>query len=255
MSKLLHAFADRVVIRTKRTQQPGDSDNEGWNFETEGVGSFGELRRDGSISPGTEVRLHLRHEVTGKNPLIWYETLVKYIRRELSRIPCEFSIKANIAGAVSLQLKPGFTYDASRLAESISQELGQNHRLSAEPPIELLTRKRREELEAQKQYWAATRNELREKLRWHVKEGELPERLGVFRIHLPYFGICPRTSSCIPSLTATEGPSAPGKPGSAKRILAIYRKGTRFLVGKECGSTSGTGQDRASTDEGAQLRL
>jgi hypothetical protein len=70
-------LADRVTIRTRRSQEPGDSDNEGWNFETEGVGSFGELRRDSSIAPGTEVRLRLKSEVIGKNIEQWYSKLLR----------------------------------------------------------------------------------------------------------------------------------------------------------------------------------
>ena len=182
-------LADRVVIRTRRSQGPGDTDNEGWNFQTEGVGSFGELRRDSSISPGTEVRLHLRREVTAQNVSDWYSRLADYLRAELCRIPCSFSLKSTISSAVSFQLKPGFTYDRDRLAKSICEHLGETFQTGEDTPLEMLSTKKREELEAKERYWLAAREELHRTLRWKSREGELPKKLGNFRIHLPYFDL------------------------------------------------------------------
>jgi hypothetical protein len=182
-------LADRVIIRTRRSQEPGDTDNEGWTFETDGVGSFGELRRDSSIIRGTEVRLHLRQEITGKEPADWYLKLLGYLRAELSRIPCSFSLKTTIAaGTGSLELRPGFVYDRDQLADSISRGLGRKtYQIGHETPVELLAQKRREELEAEQRHWATVLQQFQDHFRLDTKEGELPNNLGRFRIHLPYF--------------------------------------------------------------------
>jgi hypothetical protein len=182
-------LADRVVIRTRRSQEPGDTDNEGWNFETEGVGSFGELRRDSSIARGTEVRLHLRQDTIGKSVVDWYRRLLAYLRTELSRIPCAFSLRASISSGASLDLKPGFTYDYADLADSIGERLGQKYQTGRETPVQMLPKKRREELEAEERYWITVRQEMYEQLRWKTKEGDLPHNLGTFRIHIPYFDL------------------------------------------------------------------
>jgi len=53
-------IANRLMLKTRRSVDAGDSEETGWRFETEGVGSFGELRRDSSIAHGTSVHLYLR---------------------------------------------------------------------------------------------------------------------------------------------------------------------------------------------------
>jgi hypothetical protein len=58
-------IADRLIIKTRRSQESSNSEHCGWQFETEGVGSFGELRRDNIFSKGTEVWLHMRSTIMG----------------------------------------------------------------------------------------------------------------------------------------------------------------------------------------------
>lgn len=182
-------LADRVAIRTKRSQEPGDADMEGWNFETEGVGSFGELRVDSSIARGTEVRLHLRQEVIGGSLADWYSKLRKYLQIELSRIPCSFSLRSAMPGGEPLDLKPGFAYGQDQLAVSVAQHLGPRSRSDSDTPVEVLPLRKKKEIEAEQRYWLDLHEELRRCLRWDVKEGELPNKLGAFRIHLPYFDL------------------------------------------------------------------
>lgn len=61
-------LADKVVVRTRRSQYAGDDEATGWVFETEGVGSFGELRRDSKMQVGTQIRLRLRSEALKGEP-------------------------------------------------------------------------------------------------------------------------------------------------------------------------------------------
>jgi len=180
-------LADRVVIRTRRTQEPGDADNEGWNFDTEGVGSFGELRRDSSIARSTEVRLHLRQESIGLSLPDWYSKLTHYVRRELLRVPCCFSLKSTIGGEEPLNIKPGFAYDNEQLADMVAQQPGRHYASTPEIPSEILPLKKQEEREAEKRHWLNVRSEIRQCLNWASIQGDLPDKLGSFRVHLPYF--------------------------------------------------------------------
>lgn len=135
-------LADRVIIKTRRSQEPGDGDGEGWVFETEGVGSFGELRRDPNIAPGTEVRLHLRLEVVGGSLSEWYSALRKYLRYELVRIPCAFTLKSALPGGETLDLKAGFAYSQGQFASLVAEELKGALKVS-DTPVDLLPFKKK----------------------------------------------------------------------------------------------------------------
>jgi hypothetical protein len=182
-------LADRVTIRTKRSQDPGDADAEGWNFETEGVGSFGELRRDATIARGTEVRLHLRQEILGGSLADWYAKLRRFVQFELSRIPCSFSLKSTTPDCEPLDLKAGFAYSQEQLAESITDQLKPASWLDSDTPVEVLPLKKKKEIEAEQRHRLDAEKELRQCLRWDIREGELPNKLGNYRIHLPYFDL------------------------------------------------------------------
>jgi hypothetical protein len=62
-------IADRVEIRTRRTV-PAEVEPTGWLFTTDGVGSFGELRKDSATKGGAEVRLRLRQDFLKEGPAV-----------------------------------------------------------------------------------------------------------------------------------------------------------------------------------------
>jgi hypothetical protein len=112
----------------------------------------------------------------------------------LSRVPCCFSLKSTIPAAETIQLKPGFAYNADQLAESIILGLGESDPYDRETPLEVLPAEKQAQLKAEQQHWLEVRDNLRLCLRWRSKEGELPDKLGNFRIHVPYFDL-PRGAS------------------------------------------------------------
>ncbi|HKW98327.1 MAG TPA: hypothetical protein VJN43_11390 [Bryobacteraceae bacterium] len=59
-------LADHVVFKTRRSQETGTQEARGWEFETWGVGSFGELRTLEGLPHGTEVQLDPRPDVVTK---------------------------------------------------------------------------------------------------------------------------------------------------------------------------------------------
>jgi hypothetical protein len=59
-------IADLVQIRTRRSALAEDTDSTGWFFETDGIGSFGELKKDAEWRQGTEIRLRLKSSIVEK---------------------------------------------------------------------------------------------------------------------------------------------------------------------------------------------
>jgi hypothetical protein len=180
-------MADQVVIRTKRSPLPGDSEAEGWQFETEGVGSFGELRRDMSITKGTEVRLRLKPRKNGIDPAAQYQELLDYVKSITLRIPCQLSLSSNVQGCQALHLPPGFTRSRDDLSKIIFERINPSYSGGKDTPIELLSTKKRLEREAGEKYWVQIRAECNRHLEFEREEGEIPGGLGHYRIHLPYF--------------------------------------------------------------------
>ncbi|HAJ26871.1 MAG TPA: hypothetical protein DCG53_06435 [Syntrophus sp. (in: bacteria)] len=180
-------IADRLIMKTRRSQESGNIEKSGWQFETEGVGSFGELRRDTNFSKGTEVWLHLRPTIMGHDPNNLFVKLRDYLEETLLRIPCSF--RCCLPGVDDLEFTPGWTRTEINFSKAILHNLNQGRRnpYSEETPVELLPLTRRQVLQAEEQNWEQTQTEILECLRWKNKEGMLPDNLGHFRIHLPYF--------------------------------------------------------------------
>jgi hypothetical protein len=165
-------LADQVIVITRRSQICPDYEPVGWRFETEGVGSFGELRQEPAAPPGTEVRLRLREERSktvwtlleqllrssfspsyGIQKSDWEQTWVDYIRSLFSRLPCRLKVHTPTR---QVQMEPGWISD-------------QPHSVSLND----------------EQTWL--RGQIDAALRLHQKEGELPGGIGRYRMLLPYY--------------------------------------------------------------------
>jgi len=72
-------LADKVVITTRRSQDAADSEPTGWRFETDGIGSFGELKRDDAVVRGTSVRLRLRPFLISGGVAEWFTQMRDYV--------------------------------------------------------------------------------------------------------------------------------------------------------------------------------
>jgi hypothetical protein len=183
-------IADRVMIKTRRSQDTGDAEVTGWEFETEGAGSFGELRKEHSIQKGTQVRLRLRAEITGDDLLIWFDKVKDYLRSSLLHIPCQFEFKTDSPKSAPLALDTGWARkesDFSRIPlEQLNRPTVPSTRRMLEDPT-VLRKFQRGEIEEQN--WETMREEMLACLHWRVQDGELPDGLGRFRLRLPYFDL------------------------------------------------------------------
>ena len=178
-------LADRVVIRTRRSQHCPDAEAYGWQFETEGIGSFGELRKLPDRTRGTEVRLHLRTGLLGKTVSGSIRRLATYVRGVLVRVPCRFHLSPVQGESDGFDLSPGWTHTADDFSNKLITELFEQRNTAQS--LGLLPAVRRKELEDMKHYREQVRGEAERLLRWEVQEGTLPDGIGVFRFHLPYF--------------------------------------------------------------------
>jgi len=106
-------IADRLELRTRRSNKSGDLDGTGWYFETEGIGSFGELRRLPSWRIGTEVRLRLRRLTVGEEIGDFREQLLHYLTWLLGRIPCRLTLAVD----TNRVMNPGWVLGPNELTD------------------------------------------------------------------------------------------------------------------------------------------
>ncbi len=181
--------ANLVRLTTRRAPEPVDAEQTGWRFETEGIGAFGELRQDTAYPSGSQVCLRLRPDAVGGSPADWYSGLRMYLKDNLVHAPCRFEFKSELLGCEPLTLSPGWALNSDGLLDIILKDFRPRRGEQVDTPIDLLPYSRRQELEAAERQWQESRHEAKQCLRWMVTEGELSERLGRYRIHLPYFDL------------------------------------------------------------------
>lgn len=183
-------IADRLVLSTKRGQEPGDGDGTGWQFETSGVGSFGELKKHQNLNPGTLVRLHLREDVVGSQPAEWFKALAVFVKQTLQHIPCKFELSTTLPGAPTLSVGPGWRRGQEDFANDLLREIEwARHSGQNKTPVELVSSVRKQEIEEDHNQIDILRKEVGKCLQWKVFEGEMPDKAGRCRIHVPYFDL------------------------------------------------------------------
>jgi hypothetical protein len=181
-------LADLVEIRTRRTQLAKYPDPSGWYFETEGIGSFGELRRDSRVQ-GTEVRLRLKPEsfavmeVRSQGRLrAIAEEIAQYLKETLRFLPCEVSLAVAGDEKPLLALGPDWTLDHHMwLLRNVDKRVEELRDMLQAPP------KRSPDLRQLQRRLATLKDRILNGAKPEVLEGELPNGMGHFRVHLDYF--------------------------------------------------------------------
>lgn len=181
-------LASELSIETRRLAIAGDDDGHGWQFTTNGVGSFGELTRRHRLYPGTVVDLTLRDGLF-ENPVEWWQQLRSYLAQTLSRIPCKFRLSSPIEGCNdSIEFSAGWT----RNDHEMTNEILQLEDPVTLQPVETLTSVL-EEPEAKEQRYSnklkvtSLKREIASRLRWKIGEEFPLANVGLGRISLPYF--------------------------------------------------------------------
>ncbi|HBH81503.1 MAG TPA: hypothetical protein DDY39_16885 [Nitrospira sp.] len=183
-------ICDRLIIETKRSQEPKDGEPTGWRFTTSGVGSFGELRRQHNLSPGTIIRLHLRDDIVGLQPDNWFEVVTNYVKKTLRRIPCRFEMGNGLTECPGITFSPGWCKTQNDFAEDLLGAIRwEQTRRRKQSTVDILSSEQQQQIEAQDNYIKQVRAEVRQCLKWRVIEEVMPDKLGVVRVHIPYFDL------------------------------------------------------------------
>ncbi|HEV3455931.1 MAG TPA: hypothetical protein VHG32_05190 [Thermoanaerobaculia bacterium] len=162
-------IADRIEIYTQRSTVL--SAGEAWTFTTEGVGTFGELRRSQARGRGTTVRLRLNENLLRLK--YWYHSLRNYILDQVLWIPCRLSLFGFLGPSDSDDPGPG-----SSSLDDLVLDPGWRWSVGAQKQRFLsLVR------------WPDDRikEELLDRIAWHVTEGRIGEGLARYRLILPFF--------------------------------------------------------------------
>ncbi|HEX9983217.1 MAG TPA: hypothetical protein VGF69_08135 [Thermoanaerobaculia bacterium] len=191
-------LADRVEIETRRAQEPGDIEMHGWVFTTDGIGSFGELRRF-ERAPGTTVRLRLRSDVA-KNGVEWARSLVEFVRENVTHLPCRLTVTEN--GRPLQDWPVGWLETPEMMTEGVIEVARKSPRFRSSVPA-YLSQAKRERYAAQQTATEELFNRIRESMRWFVTEGDTPG--GTYRVALPCFEL-PLGSSLFYFDLAGDGP-------------------------------------------------
>ncbi len=180
-------LCDRLTMRTFRSREAslGSPEANGWYFESEGVGSFGELRRDSSFVQGTELRLRLRSNMLGGSLEDFATALQEYLNNTLRRTPCSFALRPH-GGDTSCKWGPGWAASAASVVDVLTGTLKRPED-DYDVPKELLGPRDKERLEAEVARVDTLRSELAASLRLATEAGELPDGMGHYSIHVPYF--------------------------------------------------------------------
>jgi len=184
-------IATNVEIETLRAQEAGDSDHTRWHFETEGVGSFGELKKVPGNKVGTKVHLRLNEDIF-KRPTVWYEELRAYLGSTLVHCPCEFTLWTSLPGCQALEFKPGWsTIDNSAF---VIEQLEDRKLSSNSDTPKLISTVAKEKKLAAHLALTSLQEKVKSCLRWLKEEGTLSDGSGHYEIQVPYFdlmgGVC-----------------------------------------------------------------
>lgn len=205
-------IADHVLFRTKASEESEAQDTRAWEFETWGVGSFGELRHIDGLPHGTEVQLELRSELISATeegtPEHFFSELRKYVEDLIAIVPCDFELTTNLTESQPLRLPPGWANRESHLAELLASDFEDAFKdEDASDDPSLSTGEQRAQ-SARSATIAAEKDRMIAATRWwRPHEGELPGQLGRYRITLQYFNINGNVSLAHLFLKKLRGPT------------------------------------------------
>jgi hypothetical protein len=210
-------LADQVQLRTRRANEAGDAEPNGWAFESHGIGSFGELRKDSALTQGTELRLRLRAEVA-RDSDEFPVRLLEFVRRTLIHIPCNFIVEG---GGNSSILQPGWTVRETERTATLLAHLNESGK--AEHSKRVPSRRHLNRLHRETARWKKLCDYAKHVLRWATEEGELPDNAGRYRLHLPYLEVPGGAALALIRPRADHGRLVLRKIGTGN-YLKLYEK-------------------------------
>jgi hypothetical protein len=163
-------LADRVEIRTRRSPARADAETHGWRFQTEGVGSFGELRKEFQVRHGTMVGLRLRQDLVADREE-FLSRLPEYLLDALLRVPCSFRLVVEGENGPRLRLDAGWQPRERSAVDEFIHKIEDRFRVEPRPGI---TKLHLEEYNLDLKEWAVVAERFRSAIRWRYEAGQLP---------------------------------------------------------------------------------
>jgi hypothetical protein len=188
-------LADRIEIRTRRSPERGDAETHGWEFQTEGVGSFGELRKNPQMRHGTTVGLRLRQDVVA-NQDEFLSRLQEYLLDTLLRIPCSLQLLVEGETDTRLRLEGGWQSLTSRLVDNFLRSVEDPSRAPVRFPGDRVPKSHLERRDLVLREWSGVAERFRAAIRWKEESGQLPGGIGHYRLSVPFFHL-PRGRSSL----------------------------------------------------------
>ncbi len=186
-------LSDYIAINTKRCQIAGDSETHGWTFSTEGLGAFGELRKNSNCTTGTEVRLRLRPEVASSLEEVesYWTKILKYLKKTLSNIPCRFFAQSKLFPEGSLKYQQAGWVRSPQEYSSVSFptlapiSFPEMYR---DGPADILPVKKLSIRDSLREQTEKREQIAQQALHWTEPISDtLPGKLGEYRFLIPYF--------------------------------------------------------------------
>ena len=179
-------LADTIVFYTCRSRNARDAEPNGWRFETDGIGGFGELRADNSMIRGTKLEIRLKPELLNKRE-VWFSDLRLFARETIRHVPCRLTIDLG-DGKGEIDLSPGWTAPLRETLETCLLPKPETHPVFAttlsERDIGEFGMARRAEVVRQCNELGA---KISQSLRFVTSDLSLEGGAGRVRLTLPYF--------------------------------------------------------------------
>ena len=183
-------LAQDVQLTTTRYQGCGDGDAAHWQFSTQGVGSFGELKKLPSTpfpTGGTRVEWQLRPDRI-QDPTQFAQDLLGYLKETLIRIPCRFVFKTEgiSGGDLQWQRPTGWVKtEEDWITMMTKQWLEPDHLFGNDETYRI--RDQQEDWERRAAAYPAELVAAKANLRCQFHEITLPGGVGLARLVLHYF--------------------------------------------------------------------
>lgn len=204
--------ADQITINTQRCQEAGDSETHGWTFSTEGLDSFGELRKvHGRKTAGTEVRLRLQREVATSPEAVqaYWTKIIDYLQKNLITLPCRFEAKCDLIPAQFIRFQPGWIRSIKEYSSPAFPSLApiQIQERYSDGPSDMLPANKRTVRDSFQDASQKRDQAAKEVLHWKESksgriENDQGEYLGDYRFSIPYFEL--PGGNCFHYMDVTE---------------------------------------------------
>lgn len=179
-----------LTVQTRRSTEAG-SDGPGWTFTTSGLADFGELKQEPKALHGTEVALTIKPELLAEGIEEFARELADYLGRTVMRTPCAFSFEAPEFG-ISRSMKIGWA-DRSEIAKILLVApafVDQEDRYGGDEEHELIPLREQAERDHARHHLGELNERADKTFRITTHEGDLPDKLGSYRIYRGHFDLC-----------------------------------------------------------------